>query len=739
MLCRAEIEEVCGVAIIASGLKAAKTKVADQLHTMVSVHNSSLFDELREDVLQFAEEDDVVEEAAGSPFVNQLNMKANAAEYFASKNSPPKSLNSARSDRSLSSIVSQRHHNKLFFPEQRVGKNRSPGSAIKGARTESSTTEKDAHSLIARERRHSPRNSPQITKIPRDPSPISVRRTTPREYKPRTSPPKDWDTTKATHFSPPKIHRLHVPHPTTAITKEEKMFLAGRERMLKSELANKRRIAMQTHKEVETEKKIESRFQKHSRRVAARQELEDIQRNRRIAEKEKRAMENMESYFEQRNDKELNALVKQKFKGKQSSSATGSVSMRHNMHQIAKKKLAILEEDRLERLLRRVEEQDQRIAQLEKEKRAVRKKHTEARAQEARAQGYRQQWARRQRAGGLRSAGASIAGKRVSKHQIYPGRAPSALSTRSEKQQYHPRTQVPSRGAMSVVSATGFEQPSPNGRRSTLEDGAPSSRNSQWFEEGTETEEESGQDDHVSRSQADTDAYSSASAGSYQQSHNNEIYKAAQQQYQPPLSSQEQAGASEHNYDYYNDEHPGMDQHGLQPSMEAQYRQPLSQPQQTYPPKEQQRTSPTFGNSSMTPLSRPSSHQSVHSNPASQARARLHVQSVQRVTAKNWKKVPAPPPEPYKPSPAAQEPYGSLCWYYIDVSGVAQGPFTDHQMLGWHRGNFFTPDLRMRRGLNNPAFELLGNLFPNFDKAFESGEGPCPAVDVGHQNQPGFT
>jgi hypothetical protein len=33
----------------------------------------------------------------------------------------------------------------------------------------------------------------------------------------------------------------------------------------------------------------------------------------------------------------------------------------------------------------------------------------------------------------------------------------------------------------------------------------------------------------------------------------------------------------------------------------------------------------------------------------------------------------------------------------------------------------------------------LGNLFPNFDKAFESGEGPCPAVDVGHQNQPGFT
>ena len=292
---------------------------------------------------------------------------------------------------------------------------------------------------------------------------------------------------------------------------------------------------------------------------------------------------------------------------------------------------------------------------------------------------------------------------------------------------------------MSVVSATGFEQPSPNVRRSTVEDGAPSSRNSQWFDEGTETEEESGQDDHVSRGQADTDAYSSASAGSYQQSHNDEVFKAGQQQYQPPLSSQEQVGASEHNYDYYKDEQPGMHNRSLQPGMEAHNGQPLSQSQQTYTPKEQQQTSPTMGNASIAAFSRPSSHQSIHSNPASQARARLHVQSVQHVTAKNWNKMPAPPPEPYKPAPAAQEPYGSLCWYYIDVSGVAQGPFTDHQMLGWFRGNFFTPDLRMRRGLNNPAFELLGNLFPNFDKAFESGEGPCPAVDVGHQSLPGFT
>ena len=92
-------------------------------------------------------------------------------------------------------------------------------------------------------------------------------------------------------------------------------------------------------------------------------------------------------------------------------------------------------------------------------------------------------------------------------------------------------------------------------------------------------------------------------------------------------------------------------------------------------------------------------------------------------------------PTPSQYGPASQpgfvgEPYGSPCWYYIDIQGVAQGPFTDHQMHGWHRGNFFTPDLRMRRGLHNPSpFTPLGTLFPNFDKAFESGEGPCPAVN----------
>ena len=74
-------------------------------------------------------------------------------------------------------------------------------------------------------------------------------------------------------------------------------------------------------------------------------------------------------------------------------------------------------------------------------------------------------------------------------------------------------------------------------------------------------------------------------------------------------------------------------------------------------------------------------------------------------------------------------PYGGEAWYYIDVQGIAQGPFTDHQMLSWHGGNFFTADLRMRRGLNtNTTFQPMGDLFPEFDKAFQEGQGPCPAI-----------
>ena len=74
-------------------------------------------------------------------------------------------------------------------------------------------------------------------------------------------------------------------------------------------------------------------------------------------------------------------------------------------------------------------------------------------------------------------------------------------------------------------------------------------------------------------------------------------------------------------------------------------------------------------------------------------------------------------------------PYGAKSWYYIDVQGVAQGPFTDHQMLSWHRGNFFTPDLRMRRGLDaGVTFKPMGDLFPDFENAFAEGQGPCPAI-----------
>ena len=330
--------------------------------------------------------------------------------------------------------------------------------------------------------------------------------------------------------------------------------------------------------------------------------------------------------------------------------------------------------------------------------------------------------------------------------QVYSNRAPSALSTRSEKQHYNPRPNVPSRGAMSVASAPGYGPRSPVKRRPSIEEDDSRSRsNSQWFEEGEETEDESGQDDYVFGGHPDNDAYSSASAGSYQQSSGGEVYQQQPHQQQQP-SPQRQRTPLEQNYDYYNNEQPPVQQTQQQQHAPYNQQQPL---QNGY-------NGPSVGSS------RPQSHQSVHSNASSKTRARSqvqsvqrvvakshsnassktrarsHVQSVQRVVAKSLKAIPPPPQEQHQPPTEVLEPYGSMCWYYVDVSGIAQGPFTDHQMLGWHRGNFFTADLRMRRGLNNPSFELLGTLFPNFERAFESGEGPCPAVGVIQQDKPGF-
>ena len=98
------------------------------------------------------------------------------------------------------------------------------------------------------------------------------------------------------------------------------------------------------------------------------------------------------------------------------------------MHSLAKKKLAIMEQDRLDKLLRRVEEQDRRIEKLEREKALARRRHADLRAQESRSIGYRAQWARRNR-GGLRTAGVSC----MNEYKYSGNRASSAMSSTSDQ------------------------------------------------------------------------------------------------------------------------------------------------------------------------------------------------------------------------------------------------------------------------------------------------------------------
>ena len=684
---------------------------------MVSVHNAALFDELREEaysmgrgndrVLDFGDEDEDEREQVGDlRNAGKIDISSCAAEYFATQTSPPKTLNSARSDRSISSVISQRHHNRLYFPDQRVGREKESGKAEK---------------VSPRARKRTPRmRSPRLP-VHRDPSPIAVDRPS-RERKAGAkksgvTPPKEWDTTKPTSFSPQKIQRMSVPkmNPTQQIiTKEEKMFLRARERNLKMELANKKRAAMEAEKQFHTEQQIERRFEEHKSRQETRKQLHAIERNRKMQEKEKRAMSNLDSYFQQRNDKALNALLKQNSKKK--GARVGSASSRHNMQAIAAKKVKVLEQDRLERLLRRVEEQDQRIEKLEREKRQNRRKHADARAKEQRNLGYRGAWARRQRTGGLRSAGASIArrsgarsgpvsGPRKGGSKKLPKRSPSAMSTRSEQPNYEAidrkRASVRSRGAMSVASAPyrggdGQTDPYTEDRIAKLE----VQKKSQWF---TEEDEEDG----VGESYSGQDGDSSSIA-----------YSANAEMVNGSIASDYSMDSGSN----YSHQQRGEAPAALTHANVAKYQgQVVEQPG---PPVERN----------------PMPHKN---GAAARKMANMSLSAMQsRGPSKNPAR-PLPPARQHQPAPpqpeAGQqqqqpgfvgEPYGSPCWYYIDIQGVAQGPFTDHQMHGWHRGNFFTPDLRMRRGLHNPSpFIELGTLFPNFEKAFENGEGPCPVVN----------
>ena len=72
--------------------------------------------------------------------------------------------------------------------------------------------------------------------------------------------------------------------------------------------------------------------------------------------------------------------------------------------------------------------------------------------------------------------------------------------------------------------------------------------------------------------------------------------------------------------------------------------------------------------------------------------------------------------------------YGVPCWYYVDSSGIGQGPFDDMQMRQWYVNDFFAYDLKMKRGIKT-TFQTLENIFENcLDDAFQPNFGPCPAM-----------
>jgi hypothetical protein len=817
---------------------------------MVSVHNSSLFDELREDAIShlpdssggsdvdkeplYDELDDQFEEdvVINTPRLSKLNMKnmaSSASNYFANKTSPQSNkspniesglLDSARSTKSISSVVSQRHHGRLFFPDKRnknqhqINSNnnnsnssrRSPPRNLKQNALVSNITNGtqrirqrvvEGQELINR-RRHAQKPKSPI----RDTSPIAIRKGNNDltggivMNQTRPSPPKSWDTTRPLDYSPTPIKRLPVPRQVPVISKEEKIFRKARERTLRTQSVNRRRKEMEDKKIKDTETKVKKRFEKHEERLKSRKDYEAVERRRRLKDREDRAMSNMESYFAQRNDKALTAALKQNM-GRRSrahhSNRYGNggsrvyddsdAQSRHTMHTLAKKKLAILEQDRLDKLLQRVEQQDRRIEKLEKEKARARRRQADLRAREGRELGYRAQWARRNR-GGLRTAGAS---------SIYSygdaGRSPSAMSTRSEQPYSNRRNQnngnnnrPPRRDVISAMAAPMSAPIHGNHKNKTLDgdncyDGSNGGviikrKDSKWF---TEEDENDGvidedvvedpqafyyrqqQQQYGSRQQqyrADDDNRSQTTTSTQDNINTDDLSnttttKVFEDQLMSSKSNNATTADAEYNannnalrhMDQLSDSLDGLSQQGDNTNIDLSYAQhnQILNKQNLEEVQLEHQQHVAHGNTGATDAS------TNHSNDKDTGKEKISQQQKAKRISHRRNNLTISTSNVHhqitfeeRQQLALQQqqlqhsnviPYGSEAWYYIDVQGIAQGPFTDHQMLSWHGGNFFTQDLKMRRGLDaNTTFQPMGDLFPEFEKAFQEGQGPCPAI-----------
>ena len=50
-------------------------------------------------------------------------------------------------------------------------------------------------------------------------------------------------------------------------------------------------------------------------------------------------------------------------------------------------------------------------------------------------------------------------------------------------------------------------------------------------------------------------------------------------------------------------------------------------------------------------------------------------------------------------------------WYYIDESGITQGPFASAQMREWYTLEYLSSDLMVRRGAGESAFRKISDLY----------------------------
>ena len=811
---------------------------------MVSVHNTSLFDELKRDAaahlhggektivgsLELGDElADQFEEAP--PYnaiaidtVNPKELMSSASKYFASRTSPRSEassidqdlLDSARSTRSISSVISQRHHGRLYFPDKRTSKlQKAPkarkhngGKDVEGIghshQSNSNNISNGTQRIMQRvvegrelldRRRHAARDKLNSSKssskgkggspTARNTSPIRLRRDAISENidessaeslqrRQKLSPPQSWDTTKPLDYSPQPIKRLSMPRQVPVLTKEERIFQKARERNLRAQNANRRRKEMEDKKIRDTEIEAKNRFKRHEDRVKSRKEYEAVERRRRLKDREDRALANMESYFAQRSNKMLTAALKQSNRrggtqskknqfqdlGSQSSSQSEAQS-RHTMHSLAKKRLAIMEQDRLDKLLRRVEEQDRRIEKLEREKALARRRHADLRAREGRNIGYRAQWTRRNR-GGLRTAGVSC----MNEYKYSRNRASSAMSSTSD-QGYGGMVHRTNKGGDTYSLSVPRSAPANRHENRRNPDASGNEgiiihrKDSRWF---TEADEHDGVTD-VEVCENPDEFYRREHQQTLHQAHINKtensmptlnnamledrnddrsvtnLYahdKSGYTHQQTCETNQASGVVADLLPESLNELGDSEEKGNANASVQAQEERTHNDSNQQVLMREEicvRSDDPEAiidDDDSARPIyteTRPSV--SNGSNDTARHNERRLGQNLSRNESaypKNIDSYKEPGSEINNVQPAVI-PYGAKSWYYIDVQGVAQGPFTDHQMLSWHRGNFFTPDLRMRRGLDaGVTFKPMGDLFPDFENAFAEGQGPCPAI-----------